>query len=155
MGLNEGHMYLPALPMGSERTRVPGSCASPTCRQKAHETTRLRAARCGALGSSAEFSSGSNRGLLCKWPVYRISIAETSCGAVDLLFQESLTDATNYFWNCFHDAIRTRTNPGLTYNDRPIQIPLPIALNVNSLGQVTGIYESSKLMPSINLIDTG
>ena len=79
-------MSLPALAKGLERTGVPSGCPGPTCRQKAHETTRLRAARYGILGTSPEFSNCSNRGLLCKLPVYRFSIAETSCGADDLAF---------------------------------------------------------------------
>ena len=79
-------MFLPALPMASAWRRAPSDCPGPTCHQKAHGILRLRADRYGVFGTSAAFSSCSNRQLLCTRPVYRVSIAETSCAAVDLAF---------------------------------------------------------------------
>ena len=57
-----------------------------TCRQKAHESPRLRVARCGVCDTYAAISSYSNRQSTCSSPAYRIAMPETSCAAVDLAF---------------------------------------------------------------------
>ena len=62
-----------------------------TCRQKAHESPRLRVARCGVCDTYAAINSYSNRQSTCSSPAYRISMSETSCVAVDLAFQQSLS----------------------------------------------------------------
>ncbi len=80
---------LPALPMASERRRAPGGAPDPMNGRKAHGTPRLRAARYGVSGTSAAFSSCSNRGLLGSKSAYRLSISETRCAAVDFAFSEA------------------------------------------------------------------
>ncbi len=79
-------MFLPALPMASERRREPSGFPGPACRQKGHGTPRLRAARYGVFDTCAAFSRCSSRQLPCSRPVYRVSVTETSCAAVDLAF---------------------------------------------------------------------
>jgi hypothetical protein len=46
----------------------------------------LKAGRYGVFGTSAALSSCGNRHLPLSQPVYRVSVAETSCPAVDLAF---------------------------------------------------------------------
>jgi uncharacterized protein (DUF427 family) len=75
---------------------TPSDCPSPTCRQKAHGTPRLWAARYGVSCTSAVLSSCSNRQLPWSRPVYRVLIAETSCTAIDLAFSGA---PTNDPWN--------------------------------------------------------
>jgi hypothetical protein len=72
--------------MASARRKVPSGSPGLTCHQKAHETPRLRVARCGVCDTNAAISSYSNRQLPCSTQVYRISMSETSCAAVDLAF---------------------------------------------------------------------
>ncbi len=79
-------MFLPALPMASETRRAPSGCPSPACHQKEHGTPRLRAGRYGVFGTFSAFRGCSNRQLPRSSPVYRLSITETSCAAVDLTF---------------------------------------------------------------------
>ena len=72
--------------MASAWRKEPSGSPDLTCRQKAHETPRLRAARCGVCDTYAAISSYSNRQLPCSSPVYRISMPETRCAAIDLAF---------------------------------------------------------------------
>jgi hypothetical protein len=66
-------------------------CFGPTCHRNAHGTPRLKAGRYGVFGTSAALSSCGNRQLPRSRPVYRVSVAETSCPAVDLAVQEALS----------------------------------------------------------------
>ncbi len=77
---------LSALPKASEPRISPSGCPGPTCHPKAHGTPRLKAGRYGVFGTSAALSSCGNRHLTRSRPVYRVSVAETSCRAVDLAF---------------------------------------------------------------------
>ena len=79
-------MYLPARPMASERRRPPSGCPGPICRQTEYGNPRSKAARCGVSGTSSACGCCSNRRLPCSRPVYRVTIAETSCAASNLPF---------------------------------------------------------------------
>ena len=72
----------------------PSGCPGPICRQTEYGNPRSKAARCGVSGTSSACGCCSNRRLPCSRPVYRVTIAETSCAASNLPFSG---DPKNFF----------------------------------------------------------
>jgi hypothetical protein len=65
---------------------MPSGSPGLTCHQKAHETPRLKVARCDACDTYAAISRNSSRQMTCSSLGYRFSKPKTNCAAVDLAF---------------------------------------------------------------------
>lgn len=100
VGLNCGHLFLPALPMESERRRSHSGCPDPTCptcRQKALGNRRSKAAHYGISSTSTACSFCGNRRLHCLKTSSRVFIAKTSCDTGGLAYSRIPTRLTiNY-----------------------------------------------------------